>query len=51
MIKHYKHISLIADIFDNEYLAEKPVLIIDDEGDQEHTWRCKQDRARFNCAF
>ena len=33
-LKHYKHISLIADIFDNEYLAEKPVLIIDDEGDQ-----------------
>lgn len=33
-LKHYKHINNIAEIFDNEYLASKPILIIDDEGDQ-----------------
>ncbi|NLD48488.1 MAG: hypothetical protein GX660_15080 [Clostridiaceae bacterium] len=33
-LKHYKHISQIGEIFDNEYLSQKPVLIIDDEGDQ-----------------
>lgn len=33
-LKHYKHIDKIAEIFDNEYLAGKSVLIIDDEGDQ-----------------
>lgn len=33
-LKHYKHINLIAEIFENEYLADKTVLIIDDEGDQ-----------------
>ena len=33
-LKHHKHISKIADIFDNEYLAGKTVLVIDDEGDQ-----------------
>ena len=33
-LKHYKHISQISKIFDNQYLSEKPVLIIDDEGDQ-----------------
>ena len=33
-LKHHKHINKIAEIFDNEYLAGKSVLIIDDEGDQ-----------------
>lgn len=33
-LKHHKHINKIAEIFDNEYLADKSVLIIDDEGDQ-----------------
>ena len=33
-LKHNKHIDQIADIFDNEFLAGKSVLIIDDEGDQ-----------------
>ncbi len=33
-LKHNKHINQIADIFDNELLADKSVLIIDDEGDQ-----------------
>lgn len=33
-LKHNKHIVQIAEIFDNAYLAEKSVLIIDDEGDQ-----------------
>lgn len=33
-LKHNKHISQISDIFDNEFLADEPVLIIDDEGDQ-----------------
>ena len=33
-LKHNKHIDQIAEIFDNAYLAEKSVLIIDDEGDQ-----------------
>lgn len=33
-LKHYKHINKIAEIFDNGYLAEKSVLIVDDEGDQ-----------------
>ncbi len=33
-LKHHKHINQIADIFDNAYLADQPVLIIDDEGDQ-----------------
>lgn len=33
-LKHYKHISQISKIFDNSFLSEKPVLIIDDEGDQ-----------------
>lgn len=33
-LKHNKHIDQIAEIFDNPYLSEKPVLIIDDEGDQ-----------------
>lgn len=33
-LKHHKHINKIAEIFDNNYLSEKSVLIIDDEGDQ-----------------
>ena len=33
-LKHNKHIDQIAEIFNNAYLAEKSVLIIDDEGDQ-----------------
>ncbi|SDB57915.1 Z1 domain-containing protein [Ruminococcaceae bacterium FB2012] len=33
-LKHNKHINQIAEIFDNEFLADKSVLIIDDEGDQ-----------------
>lgn len=33
-LKHNKHIDQIAEIFDNSYLSEKPVLIVDDEGDQ-----------------
>lgn len=33
-LKHHKHINKISEIFDNEYLAGKSVLIIDDEGDQ-----------------
>ena len=33
-LKHHKHINKIAEIFDNEYLARKLVLVIDDEGDQ-----------------
>ena len=33
-LKHYKHIDKIAEIFDSQYLSDKTVLIIDDEGDQ-----------------
>lgn len=33
-LKHYKHIDQIAEIFDNNYLANQPILVIDDEGDQ-----------------
>lgn len=33
-LKHNKHIDQIAEIFNNEFLADKSVLIIDDEGDQ-----------------
>ncbi len=33
-LKHNKHIDQIAEIFDNEFLANKSVLIVDDEGDQ-----------------
>ncbi|MHB8097396.1 MAG: Z1 domain-containing protein [Erysipelotrichaceae bacterium] len=33
-LKHYKHINLISEIFNNQYLSEKSILIIDDEGDQ-----------------
>lgn len=33
-LKHDKHISQIAEIFDNEFLSSLPVLIVDDEGDQ-----------------
>lgn len=33
-LKHNKHINQIAEIFDNEFLADKSVLIVDDEGDQ-----------------
>lgn len=33
-LKHHKHINKIAEIFDNDYLAGKSILIIDDEGDQ-----------------
>lgn len=33
-LKHNKHIDQIAEIFDNEFLAEESVLIVDDEGDQ-----------------
>lgn len=33
-LKHHKHINQIADIFDNAFLSEQPVLIVDDEGDQ-----------------
>ncbi len=33
-LKHHKHIDQIAEIFDNAFLADQPVLIVDDEGDQ-----------------
>ncbi|WP_298064792.1 Z1 domain-containing protein [uncultured Rikenella sp.] len=33
-LKRFNHINQIADIFDDGYLADKPILIIDDEGDQ-----------------
>lgn len=33
-LKHHKHIKKIAEIFNDAHLSEKPVLIIDDEGDQ-----------------
>ena len=33
-LKHHKHINQIAEIFNNDFLANQPVLIIDDEGDQ-----------------
>ncbi len=33
-LKHTKHIDQIAEIFDNDFLSEQPILIIDDEGDQ-----------------
>ena len=33
-LKHPTHINLISSIFENDYLANKSVLIIDDEGDQ-----------------
>lgn len=33
-LKHTKHIDQIAEIFDNDYLSEQAVLIVDDEGDQ-----------------
>lgn len=33
-LKHYKHIDQIAEIFDNNYLSNQPILVIDDEGDQ-----------------
>ena len=33
-LKHNKHIDQIAEIFENEFLAGKSVLIVDDEGDQ-----------------
>lgn len=33
-LKHNKHIDQITEIFDNEFLADKSVLIVDDEGDQ-----------------
>lgn len=33
-LKHYKHIQQISEIFDNDYLSNKPILIVDDEGDQ-----------------
>lgn len=33
-LKHNKHINQIAEIFNNQFLADKSVLIVDDEGDQ-----------------
>lgn len=33
-LKHNKHISQISEIFDSDFLADEPVLIVDDEGDQ-----------------
>lgn len=33
-LKHTKHIDQIADIFNNDFLSEQSVLIVDDEGDQ-----------------
>ena len=33
-LKHHKHINQIAEIFDNGFLADQPVLVVDDEGDQ-----------------
>lgn len=33
-LKRHNHINKIAEIFDNEFLSTKPILIIDDEGDQ-----------------
>lgn len=33
-LKHHKHINKISEIFENEFLRNQPILIIDDEGDQ-----------------
>lgn len=33
-LKHHKHINQIAEMFDNSFFSNQPVLIIDDEGDQ-----------------
>lgn len=33
-LKHHKHIDQISEIFDNAFLSDQPVLIVDDEGDQ-----------------
>lgn len=33
-LKHQKHINYISEVFNNDYLASVPTLIIDDEGDQ-----------------
>ena len=33
-LKHHKHIDQISEIFENQFLRSKPVLVIDDEGDQ-----------------
>ena len=33
-LKRYNHIDQISEIFDNQYLSDKSVLIVDDEGDQ-----------------
>ena len=33
-LKHHKHIDQIADIFGNSFLADQPILVVDDEGDQ-----------------
>lgn len=33
-LKHHQHIDQISEIFENQYLSNKPILIIDDEGDQ-----------------
>lgn len=33
-LKHTKHIDQIAEIFENDFLSDQSVLIVDDEGDQ-----------------
>ncbi len=49
-LKHNKHISQISDIFDNEFLADEPVLVIDDEGDQA-TLNTKAYQASFSKTY
>lgn len=49
-LKHNKHISQISDIFDNEFLAGEPVLVIDDEGDQA-TLNTKAYQASFSKTY
>jgi len=33
-LKRTNHIDQIAEIFDNDYLSDQPLLVVDDEGDQ-----------------
>lgn len=49
-LKHNKHISQISNIFDNEFLADEPVLVIDDEGDQA-TLNTKAYRESFSKTY
>lgn len=49
-LKHNKHISQISDIFDSEFLADEPVLVVDDEGDQA-TLNTKAYQASFSQTY